>query len=516
MQIGRIRLETSEPYITYDNIIPILQRVFPQHELNASRFAYLDNYEKGEQPLERIKTYRPDIDVHTNDNVANEVTDFKTSYHWGSPITIVQRGDATEGNSDITEAISVINAGYEAEGIRKKTQHLARNVEIGCLGYTYIDVNMDKEEIDNGGSYFKVESLEPTNAFIVYSSYYTDKRPMIGVMYRMDDSGMKRITAFTKDFRFELKGFEHDVRSGELNPLGRIPIIEWIRSYDGLGCFERQIPEMNALNLMVSDLANDMDQETQAIWHGNDVDFPKRQIKNADGSITEEDTKPKTNEWVITQTTQDGKTPFIKPLSIGYDYTGMLNSILSKRALILQKCNVPSRNDNSGGSTGIAMDSATGWSSAETEAQRQQNIMETCKMEEIKVVLKAIQISPYVPADSPLLKLKWSDVKPSVKRSKSFELTTKVNFFATAVSHGIHGLHALKAMNAFEDVAQVWEDSAELIKRYQDSVFNTQATNTMAVGGEGENKPNSDRMEQDYSDQTKNSPELQVTAEKVE
>lgn len=516
MQIGRIRLETYEQYITYDNIISILQRVFPDHEQNARSFTSLDEYEKGNQPLCRKKTYRPDIDVQTNDNVANEVTDFKTSYHWGSPITIVQRGDAKDGNSDITEAISIINAGYEAEGMRKKTQHLARNVEISCLGYTYIDVNMDEEEIDNGGSYFKVESLEPTNAFVVYSSYYADKRPMIGVMYRTDDNGMKRITAFTKDFRFELRGFEHAERSGELNPLGRIPIIEWIRSYDGLGCFERQIPEMNALNLMVSDLANDMDQETQAIWHGNDIDFPKIQIKNEDGSIREETSKPKTNEWVITQTTQDGKTPFIKPLSIGYDYTGMLNSILSKRALILQKCNVPSRNDNSGGSTGIAMDSATGWSSAETEAQRQQNIMETCKMEEIKVVLKAIQISPYVPADSPLLKLKWSDVKPSVKRSKSFELTTKVNFFATAVSHGIHGLHALKAMNAFEDVAQVWEDSAELIKRYQDSVFDTQTTNNTAVGGEGENKPNSGRMEQDYSDQTSNSPELQVTAEKVE
>lgn len=515
-QIGRIKLTTYEEYVTKDNIIPILQKVFPLHETNANRITFLSNYEKGYQPIERTKTYRPDINVQTNDNVANEITDFKTSYHWGSPITIVQRGEEKEGSSEITEAISLLNSCYESEGIRKKTQHLARNVEISCLGYTYIDINTDKEDIENGGSYFKVESLEPTNAFVVYSSYYADKRPMIGVMYGIDDEGMKRITAFTKDQRFELRGFEHVARSGEENPLGAIPIIEWIRSYDGLGCFERQIPEMDALNLMVSDLANDVDQETQAIWHGNDVDFPKRQVKNEDGSISEEDAKPKTNDWIITQTTPDGKTPFIKPLSIGYDYSGMLNNILAKRALILQKCNVPSRNDNSGGSTGIAMDSATGWSVAETEAQRQQNIMETSKMEEIKVALKAIQICPYVPADSPLLKLKYSDLKPSVKRSKSFELTTKVNFFATAVSHGINGLHALKAMNAFEDVAQVWEDSKELIERYQDSIFNTQETNNMAVGGEGESTPNSDRMEQDYSDQTSNSPQLAVTAEKTE
>ena len=74
-------------------------------------------------------------------------------------------------------------------------------------------------------------------------------------------------------------------------------------------------------------------------------------------------------------------------------------------------------------------------------------------------------------------------------------MTTKVNFFATAISHGIHGLHALKAMNAFEDVNTVWEDSKELIEMYQNSIFNKQT--------EAE-----DRLESDYSDQISNSPNI--------
>lgn len=515
MQIGRRRLETYEPYITYDNIIPILQKVFPMHEENSRAVTNLIDYEKGYQPIMRKKKYRSDIDVHTNDNVANEVTNFKTSYHWGSPITIVQRGDKGDGDGKITEAVSILNTCYESEGIRKKTQHLARNVEITCLGYTYVDVNMDKEDIENGGSYFKVESLEPTNAFVVYSSFYTDKRPMLGVMYALDDSGMKHITAFTKERRFELVEYEHTTRSGEKNPLDAIPIIEWIRSNDGMGCFERQIPEMDSLNLILSDICNATEEAVQSIWHCNDVDFPTEVVTLEDGTKTEVTRKPKNSEWMQTYTSPDGKTPFVTPLSSNFNYEGNLNYAEYKRAGILQKCNVPTRADNSGGSTGIAMDGATGWSGAETEAQKQQNIMETCKMEEVKVVLKAIKVCPYVPADSPLLELKYSDLKPSIKRSKSFELTTKINFFATGLSHGLHGYHLLKAMNTFEDVAQVWEDSKDLIERYQNSVFDKQGTNNTAVGGEGEKKPNADRLEQDYSDQTSNSPELQVTAERV-
>lgn len=493
MQFGRIELFTDEPSITYENIIPILRKVFPLHQKNVNRIKFLDNYEKGEQPIIRAKKYRSDIDAQVCDNLANEITEFKTSFHWGNPITLVQKSE----NEKLTEAISLLNACYEAEEIRKKTQHLGRNVEIGCIGYTYIDINLDETEIEEGGSYFKIESINPSNAFVVYSNYYFDKRPMIGVIYRVDDSGQNRFSVFTKDQRFELKGYEHDERSGETNPLGRIPIIEWIRSYDGMGCFERQISEMDNLNLLISDFTNDVEQNTQAIWHANDVEFPKRVVKGEDGSETEEVIKPKTNDWVQTYTSQDGKTPFLKALAIDYDYAGMLNNIVTRRALILQKCNVPQRNDNSGGSTGIAMDSATGWSSAETQAQKQQNIMESCKMEEIKVVLSAIRNNPYVPSDSPLLKLRYSDIQPNIKRSKTYELTVKTNALTTLLSHGFDLRDATQAIPMFEDNTQVVERSGEGVKKYQDSqVFNT------------EKQTEEKRPFADASDQISNSPNI--------
>lgn len=497
---GREILYTDVLVVTYENIIPILQELLPTHQKNADRIKFLDEYEKGNQPIIRSspKKYRPDIDCKCVDNVANEVTEFKTSFGWSNPITLVQRGDDKENNSAIIEGISILNRCYEAEETRKKTQHLARNVEIGCLGYTYVDLNMDEKDIEMGGSYFKVESLEPTNTFVIRSSYYFDKRVMIAGTYREID-GVKYITAFTDEFRFELKGFEHTERSGEANPLGIIPIIEWFRSYDRMGCFERQISEMDNLNLLVSDFTNDIEQSTQVVWHTVDVEFPTVITKNEDGTETEEVRKPKSNEWLQTYSTADGKTPKIAPLVVDYDYDGMLKNIVSRRALILQKCNVPSRNDNSGGSTGIAMDSATGWSAAEAEAQKQQNIMEACKMEEVKVVLRAIQISPYVPADSPLLKLKYTDIQPSIKRSKTYELTVKTNALASLLSHGFDLKDATQAIPIFEDNNQVVERSGDGVRKYQESqVFKIDTSNQTE-----EKRPFAD-----YSDQIVNSPNI--------
>lgn len=494
MQYGRVEIFTDAKVVDETNIIKILRDAFAKHQENFNRYEYLLNYEAGVQPLQRKKPkeYRKDIDCQCVDNVANEISEFNIGFKWSHPITLVQRGN-DEAKS---EPISLLNDYYEMQNIKAKTQKLARFVEICGIGYTYIDATTD------GETPFMIEALDPRYTFVVRSSYYIDRRVMLAVTFRVAEDGSRYFTCFTKDTRFEIQNvydvlngkkrkvkqqsrWEEAERSGERNPLGRIPIIEWFRSYDRMGCFERQISEMDNLNLLISDFTNDVEQNTQAIWHTNDVEFEEDEDGNR---LT-----PATNDWMQTFTSQDGKTPFVKPLAIDYDYTGMLNNIITRRSLILQKCNVPQRNDNSGGSTGIAMSDATGWSSAESAAAKQQNIMESCKMEEVAVVIRAIAKSD---ATNPITELSIGDIQPNIKRQKTYEMTTKVNFFATAVSHGVNGLHALKAMNAFEDVNQVWEDSRETIEAYQRSIFDKQNTDVK------------DRLEADYSDQTSNSPML--------
>lgn len=517
---GRIVIYTDAPEITEDNVIEVLQRAYGQHTLNANRIQFLLDYDAGNQPLQRTKKVRADIDCHCVDNVANEITEFNLGFKWGNPITLVQ--DTSEQEKGIADAVTELNKQYKLAKIKTKTQELGRYIEIGAICNVLIDTNT---EWSDGKSYFTLDVLDPRTSFVVRSNYYTDHRVMLGVTYRHDSiSGNNYFTCFTDKQRFEIENlnkvidgapideikqgtWQHGQRSGELNPLSIVPIVEYYRSHDRMGAWERQISEMDNLNLLVSDFTNDVDQNTQAIWHGNDVEFPTVTVKDDEGNDVQITKKPGSNEWVLTYTSQDGKQPKIEPLTIVYDYSGMLNNIISRRQLILQKCNVPQRNDNSGGSTGVAMSDATGWSQAETAAAKQQMIIDSCKMEEVEVVLAAIRASSYVPQDSSLRQLTVADVEPNIKRQKTYEMSTKVNAMATLISHGFSLEDTVNSIPFFDDPSAVCARSGKNVKKYQESqVFANNSTMTGGEGGVDEPPPNADRTMQDLSDQISNSP----------
>ena len=136
---------------------------------------------------------------------------------------------------------------------------------------------------------------------------------------------------------------------------------------------------------------------------------------------------------------------------------------------------------------------------AETEAQKQQNIMECCKIEEVKAVLRAIKICPYIPSDSPLLLLKPSDLQPSIKRSKTYELTVKTNAICALLAKGFDLQDAISVAPMFEDNNQVIERSGAGVRKYQENnVFKTDQTSSTE-----EKRPFAD-----YSDQESNSPNI--------
>ena len=181
---GRREIFTDVSEITRDNVIPIVQEALAVHLQNAGDMEILLNYEAGYQDIAREKKYRKDINVKCVDNIANEITEFKLDFQWASPITFVQRDGSNE--DDLTDAVTELNACYDAENIGTKTQRLGRFVEICGIGYSYIDVNMDPED---GDSYFHVDILDPRTTFIVRSNYYFDRRPMLAVTYRFDNDG---------------------------------------------------------------------------------------------------------------------------------------------------------------------------------------------------------------------------------------------------------------------------------------------------------------------------------------
>ena len=429
-------------------------------------------------------------------SISIPISNFKTSFNWGNTITLVQHGDNDDGSATESKAIAELNACFDAEKIRQKTQELASFVEKCGIGYTYIDVNTDYED---GDSYFKYMVLDPRAAFVVRSSYYTDQRIIMNVTFRVDHAGNRYYTIFTKDRRFEVKnGFaprrndgtwDFGEGSNVKNPLGRLPFTEWIRCVDRTGCFERQIPDMDALNIEVSDFANAGAQDTQGMYWGNDFEFPK----DASGNVQ----KPVSGQWIMTRTLANGTQPKIQPLQSSFDYSGVQQNIESKRNLILQKCYVPLQTDPGGGSTASAMSMSSGWTAAENAACKEEQIIRRAKMQIAKLELIAIQRSHHLPDDSPLKGLKLSDIAIKFTRLKTYDLGTKTNSMVAMLKAGINGRVAMQTVDLFPDVAQAWEDSKETIEKFQKSLFEKkEAPDTFG------------RNQSDSTDQTGNSPIL--------
>lgn len=498
---GRHRIYTDVEEITENNVIEVLQEAILIHERNREEIAFLLAYEKGDQPLKREKKVRKEIDIKDIDNVANQVTEFKLGYDWGNPITYVQRGTKDLTGSDPErddDGISMLNEMNDAEGAPAKDQELARYIEIAGIGFQMVDIKQEYE----GDSAFDLLTLNPLFTFCIYRNTARQQK-IAGVTYRTLKNGERYFTVYTKHRRFEIRNAQKIIngqnqpddkwgflpRSGECNPLAAVPIVEFIRAYDRMGCFERQIPDMDALNIEVSDFVNGVAQHVQEVWWGNDFDLPVNKE-------TGEAEAPVSGQWLMTKTTQSGKTPIAKPLTSDVGYDGIQSNIGSKRNTILQKCYVPLQSDPGGGSTGTAMSMSSGWSAAEASACKKELIIRRSKMEIVRLELAAIKKSPDIPQNSPLLQLKPSDVYPKFTRQKTFDLGTKTNSMVAMIKAGIHGRIAMQTVDLFPDVAQAWNDSKDLIEKFQESLFQKKEA-------EGDN-----REQQDLTDQIGNSPIL--------
>lgn len=507
--LGRRVIYTDAESITEDNVIQELQNAMITHTANVIDMDYLVNFEKGVQPLQRVKKIRSDIDIKVVDNVVSEITEFKVSYCLGNPITYIQRGDRTGGEKVNTDAIYALNEMLDAEESYATDQETERMKQICGIACQFVDIKRDYED---GDATFDLAALDPRTSFVVYRNDAL-KRKMMGVTFRTEINGDRHFTVFTKDRRYEIDNMSKIVngskrkkenvwdfgnRSGEINPLGAIPIVEFQRSYDRMGCFERVISLQNALNITESDFLNGIAQETQSIWWGNDLNFPEDDNGNP--------IVPATGQWILSASNGNGD-PKIQPLNINAERSSILNDIQYKRDTIKSQCFVPTTSDPGGGSTGTAYSMSSGWQNAEIQAAKEELLIRKAKMEVADLILRAIKRSPDTPSDSPLMELTTGDLRPSITRNKTYDMATKANTLATLVSHGVAFQHALRVVELFPDVNLVYEDSKETIKKYIDKVYATQQNQPGASNnGNTQMKDTEKRNQQDSSDQGSNSP----------
>lgn len=476
---GRNRIYTDVDEITVDNIFEVLSQAISIHEINMQEILFLIRYERGFQPIKpvREKVVREEINIEVSDNLANQIVEFKLGYNYGNPITYVQRGnkDISGSSPDSDDnAISALNEMNDSEAAYAKDQEMLRFVEICGIGYQMVDV---KRRFD-GVSVFDLHVPHPMYTFVVYKNDIAET-PLMGVTFRQLQNGDRYFTCYTEDTLYEVKNLGQIVNgerketwdfnspypryAGEKNPLGMIPIVEFVRSYDRMGVFERQISDMNALNVEVSDFANATAQSCQEIWWGNDFEFP---VDPSTGEVI----KPKTGGWLLTRTLANGKSPIIQAITSTFNFEHVQKNIESKRNCILQKCYVPLQSDPGGGSTGSAMSLSSGWTAAENSAMREEQVIRRGKQKILELELAAVAIRSNWISGSPLLDLKASDVYIKFTRQKTYDLGTKTNAMVAMIKAGVNGRIAMQTVDLFSDVAQAWADSKETIEKYQESL----------------------------------------------
>lgn len=486
--IGRIKIFTDQKKITRDNILSVLQKSYAKHRLNVADMQFLIDYEAGFQPLKFQKTVRPEVDIRTTDNMANYVTEFKKGYFWGSPIIYTQRGNQEHHNTDTdidSAGISALNEMLlNGSCIGRENQKLADFVEKVGIGHRFISPKTDWLDESTKGTYADIYTLDSRYAYCVYYSGIGQKK-VLGVTYSKI-SGKIHYTCFTDSTIFDVVGNTVDEYP---NLLGMIPIVVYERSVDRTGCFERQIPLMDHLNILLSSFANDTVQRTMEIWWGNDIKFPVDENGNA--------IKPKSGQWVLTYTGGEGNNPKIQPMSSSFTSDPTLSAIDSDRSEILKRCFVPMQySSEGGGSTGVATDAMSGWNATAVDADRQEQLISGAAREELILILKSIELasSDRLSRDDPLRKIHSTDIDLKFTRRQNWDLSTKANAFGTLISHGVNGRHALKVTNMFDDVEQVYIDSKEGIDEYQKNAYGSQETKNQDM--------------QDSSDQLTQSPAI--------
>ena len=449
---GRREIFTDVKEITKENISKVLADAYEVHLLNAAEIKYLQEYERGKQPiLERKKEVRPEINFKAVENHAAEITAFKVGYVFGSPITFVQRASVDiDGNNGTTDdkKLAILNEMMFEEGKTAQDQVLGKDISVCGVGYRIVL----PKKVKDGVSAFSILRLNPNNAFVVKSNDIY-KKNVLGVSYITLADDSVRVGAYTDKQYFELEGKDFSslkVINAVPNRVGIQPIIEYKNDDERMGCFERVISLLDALNEATSDRLNGLAQFVQSILWMNNCEIDNEQmekLKDKLGLLTKSEPGNPASVQYLTATLDQAQTQTL----IDYLYEQ-----------ILQIAGVPGREQSTGGNTGQAIMLSNGWQIAETHARSVEQTFTQSEREMLKVVLRILSLTE----TSEVAELKLSDIDVKFSRNRTDSLLVKTQGLMNQLQAGIHPLIAITNCGLYSDPQSVWNDSRQYLGKW--------------------------------------------------
>lgn len=451
---GRKIITTDVNEITKANIHDVLAKAMSVHQWNRGQIRRLFEYEKGNQNiLYRVKDVRPEINNKIVENHAHEIVNFKVGYVFGQPISYVQRAnkDISNTESEGDEVVDMLNEMLFEEGKYYKDQELARTFAICGVGYRMVT----PYKVKRGVSDFRITNLDPKNTFVIYSADVFQE-PMAGVSYWTDNDNLTHYTIYTPNHVYEIIGRYGNIFTPEgelkesINGIGAIPIIEYRNDVSRMGCFERVLGLLEAINLCTSDRMNGLAQFIQSLLWFNNIEIDSEQFDEL------------RREGGIATKSRVGNTPILQYIKTELNQTEVQTLADYLYMQVLQITGTPARGQSSGGNTGVAlMLGESGWQLAEENAQSAETLFGNSERQMLLVIKNIIERSK----DNNISNLCLADIDIKFNRNKISNLLNKTQALMNLQSAGINMRHAIKTVDLFPDPQQVYKDSEEQLEK---------------------------------------------------
>lgn len=365
---GRRVIYSDVDEINAANVLDVINRARVIHDKNKVEIDFLYKYYRGDQPiLYRKKDIRPEICNKIVENRANEVVSFKVGYLCGEPIQYISRS----GESSVAEQVGRLNDMMLVESKATKDKDLLEWQHIVGTAYRMVAVSTDAD----AESPFELYTLEPGNAFVIYSSKVGNK-VLAGVHIGTNSEGETVYSLYTDRMFFEVTGI--GPVKVKRHALGFVPIIEYPANNARMGAFETVVPILDAINTVTSNRIDGVEQFVQSLMKFINCEIDKETFASLQqmGAISIKSTDGQNADVeILTQELNQQQTQTL----VDYMYQ-----------TVLTICGMPNRNGNgsSTSDTGAASLLRDGWTLAEARAKDSELMFKRSEREMLKVVLR--------------------------------------------------------------------------------------------------------------------------------
>lgn len=437
---GRRLITTEAMEITDANVVYEVNEAMNTHTLNRAEIEYLWNYYKGKQPiLYRKKDIRPEICNKIVENRANEIVSFKVGYLCGEPIQYVGRN----GDERVSKAIAELNEMMFSEDKATLDKEV---VEWQMICGTAYRVVLPDDAINKDDAPFEINTLDPRDSFVVRSSEVGNK-PIFACKYRVDKDNRRICSVYTHNHYWKL--IDDKIEESTPHALGMIPIFEYPANTGRLGAFEIVIPLLDALNNIVSNRMDGIEQFIQSF------------IKFINCDIDAETFKALKELGAIKVKSVEGATADVDVVSQELNQSQTQVTKDDVYQTILTICGMPNRNGGSSTSdTGAAVVLRDGWSLAEARAKDSELMFKKSENEMLKLILRIIRDTEGLSDEIYNLRLKNISLQFTRRNYENVQSKSQV-LVSMLQNDKIHPRLAFTSSGLFSDPESAYQVSKE-------------------------------------------------------